>query len=163
MLDIPSISAVVVAIGVIVGLVFTVLELRNLVGQRQTDLVIRLHHTWISKEYREAWTRVLALEFENYNDFMKKHGPISSGKPASIAILMVGGFYESIGVLFHRKLIDIGLVEELLPVEMSWEKIKPIAEGWRKQVNEPRLAEWFEYLYNELQKRKQRLQQVKQQ
>ena len=102
------------------------------------------------------------MEFDNYNDFMKEHGPISSGKPASIAILMVAGFYESVGVLFHRKLIDISLDEELLPVEMSWEKIKPVVVGWRKQVNEPRVAEWFEYLYNEMQKREQRLQQIQQ-
>jgi len=37
MLDIPSISAIVAAVGVIVGFVFTVLELRNLVKARQTD------------------------------------------------------------------------------------------------------------------------------
>jgi len=162
MLDVSSASAVVVAIGVIVGVIFAVLELRDLVKTRQTDLVIRLHHTWISKEYREAWTRMLTLEFENYNDFVKKHGPITSGKLASVAILMVAGFYESVGVLLHRKLIDIGLVSDLFPVRMSWEKIKPVFVGWRKQVNEPRLAEWFENLYNEMQRREQRLQQTQQ-
>jgi len=35
MLDIPSISAVVAAAGVIIGVVLTVIELRNLVKQRQ--------------------------------------------------------------------------------------------------------------------------------
>ena len=160
MLDIPSISAVVAAVGVLVGVTLAYLEVRTLVKQRQTDLVMRLHHTWISKEYREAWTRVLTLEFEDYNDFVRKHGSITSGEPASVAILMVAGFYESVGVLFHRKLIDIDLIEELLPVEMSWEKIAPLFVGWRKQANEPRLAEWFEYLYNEMQKREQRLQQT---
>jgi len=43
MLDIPSISVMVAAAGVIVGVVFTVLELRNLIKQRQTDLVTRLY------------------------------------------------------------------------------------------------------------------------
>ena len=43
MLDIPSISAIVAAIGVIIGVVFTVLEPRNLVKTRQTDLMIRLY------------------------------------------------------------------------------------------------------------------------
>ncbi len=42
MLDIASISAVVAAGGVIVGVVFAVLELRNLVKTRQTDLALRL-------------------------------------------------------------------------------------------------------------------------
>ncbi len=42
MLDIPSISAMVAAAGVIVDVVFYLLELRNLIKQRQTDLVTRL-------------------------------------------------------------------------------------------------------------------------
>ncbi len=39
MLDIPSISAVVAATGVIVGVILTIVKLRNLVKQRQTDLM----------------------------------------------------------------------------------------------------------------------------
>ena len=94
MLDIPSISTIIAAIGVIIGVVLTVLEIRNLVDTRQTDLVIRLYSTFGSKEVQDAW-----------------------------------------------------------------EKIKPIAEGERKQTNRPQIWEWFEYLYNEMQKREQQLQQ----
>jgi len=35
--------------------------------------------------------------------------------------------------------------------------MKPIAEGMRKQYNQPDWYEWFEYLYNEMKKREQRL------
>ncbi|NIO38532.1 hypothetical protein GTO27_12670, partial [Candidatus Bathyarchaeota archaeon] len=55
MLDIPSISALVAVAGVIVGVILTVVELRNLVKQRQTDLVVRLYSTYGSKESQEAW------------------------------------------------------------------------------------------------------------
>ena len=55
----------------------------------------------------------------------------------------------------HRKLVDVDLIRELFAVRMSWEKMKPIAEGLRKQFNEPHLYEWFEYLYNEVRKREQ--------
>ena len=59
----------------IVGVVFAVLELRDLVETKQTDLVIRLHSTFESKEFQKvAWT-VSAQEFEDYNDFVKKFGP----------------------------------------------------------------------------------------
>lgn len=40
MLDIPSILAIVAAVGVLIGVVLAVLELRNLVRQRQTDLIM---------------------------------------------------------------------------------------------------------------------------
>ena len=41
-MDIASISAAVAAVGVIVGVIFAVLELRNLVRTRQTDLILRV-------------------------------------------------------------------------------------------------------------------------
>jgi len=56
-------------------------------------------------------------------------------------------------------MIDFRLVE-LLPAGMTWKKIKPIVEGIREQFNDPRFYEWFEYLYNEMQKREQRLRQI---
>jgi hypothetical protein len=43
-----------------------------------------------------------------------------------------------------------------------WEKLKPITEGMRKHYNLPELFKWFEYLYEETQKREQRLSQTQQ-
>jgi hypothetical protein len=40
MVDLTSISAILAAIGVLVGVVFAILELRNLVKTGRTDLVI---------------------------------------------------------------------------------------------------------------------------
>ena len=156
MLDIPSISAIVAAVGVIVGVVLTILQLRDLVKTRQTDLVMRLYSTFGSKEFNEARRKIMAREYKDYNDYEKKHG-LSE-------IVQVGTFFEGIGVLLHRKLIDISLVDDLFSsaIKLLWEKVKPIYGEWRKRSNRPQLAEWFEYLYNEMQKREQGLQQIQQ-
>jgi hypothetical protein len=155
MLDIPSITGIVAAVGVIVGVVLTVLQLRDLVKTRQTDLVVRLYSTFGSKESQEAWKKLRAREFKDYNDYEKKHGWSE--------VYQLGIFFEGIGVLLHRKLIDIELVDDLFtaPVKLTWEKVKPIAEELRKR-DIPTAWEWFEHLYNELQKREQRLQQIQQ-
>jgi len=147
MLDIPSITGIVAAIGVIVGVVFTVLQLRDLVKTRQTDLVVRLYSTMGSREFQDAWAKFMAREFKDYNDYEKKYGWVEA--------YQVGIFFEGIGVLLHRKLIDIGLVDDLFtsPTKMSWEKMKPLAEAFRKLFNLPHMGEYFEYLYNEMQKR----------
>ena len=50
-MDVASVSAVVAAGGVIVGVIFAVLELRNLVKTRQTDLALRLYSQFGSKEF----------------------------------------------------------------------------------------------------------------
>ena len=72
---------------------------------------------------------------------------------------MVANFFEGIGILLRRKLIDIALVDDLFSsdVIITWHKMKPIVEGWRKQFNRPQMSEWFEYLYNEMKKRERQL------
>jgi LPS sulfotransferase NodH len=36
--------------------------------------------------------------------------------------------------------------------------MKPMTEALRKYFNRPQMAEWFEYLYNEMKKREQKIQ-----
>jgi hypothetical protein len=62
------------------------------------------------------------------------------------------------------RLLDIDPVEKLLHghIERMWEKLKPLIEEIREAMNDPRLGEGYEYLYNEMKKRrKQKLQQSK--
>jgi hypothetical protein len=156
-LDIPSFSAVVAAIGVLVGVTLAYLEVRTLVKQRQTDLVMRLYSTFGSKEFLEARKTVLDLEFEDYNDYVKKYGEFGRVEAVSEVCM----FFEGIGVLLHRKLMDIGLIDDLfspISIKMIWEKMKPVIEGWRNQFNEPNTLEWFENLYTQMQKRGHSLQ-----
>ena len=158
MLDISSISAIAAAVGVIIGVVFATLQLRDLVKTRQTDLVMRLDATFGSKEFQEAWVETLRMEFKDYEDYLRKYGA-TSGKPAYVSVNMVANFFEGLGILLRRKLIDIALVDDLFSsdVIITWHKMKPIVEGWRKQFNRPQMSEWFEYLCNEMQKREQQL------
>jgi len=63
--------------------------------------------------------------------------------------------FDEVGVLLQRRLVDIGLVDALFgdAVKDVWEKVKPITPIHGREP--------FEYLYNELKKREQKLQQSK--
>ena len=76
MLDISSISAIAAAVGVIIGVVFATLQLRDVVKTRQTDLVMRLDSTFGTKEFQEAWVETLRMEFNDYKDYLKKYGTL---------------------------------------------------------------------------------------
>jgi len=156
MLDVPSISAIVAAIGVIVGVVFTYSEVGNLVKARRTDVSWRIYQSFCSKEFLEAVYKVWNLEFEDYNDFVKKYGPPFAENPVAVALAIVGNLYEGAGELLYRGLADYESVSNI-PIGMMWEKMKPIVEGARKQYNFPTLFNKFEYLYNETKKREQQL------
>ena len=153
MLDIPSISAVVAAIGVIVGVTLAYLEVRALVKARQTDVVMGLYSTFDSNELLEAIDKVIHSEYKDYNDVVKR---------GWLDVHKVGIFFEGIGVLLLRKLVDVSLVDDLFSgvIKIMWEKMKTVIEDYRKQEDYPQAYEWFEYLYDEMQKREQRLQQT---
>ena len=152
-LDVSSLSAIIAAVGVMIGVILTVLEVKNWVNTRQTDLVIRLYSTFGSDEIQEAWERIQTREFKDFDSYRKEYGLQDVNK--------VGWFFEGLGVLLRRKLIDISLVDDLFssPVKRAWEKLLPVAEGERNQTNRPQIWEWFEYVYNEMKKREQQLQQ----
>jgi len=151
--DITEISAVVAAAGVLVGVAYYILDMRNQTKLRQSDLLMRMHLAFSSRERCDATLKMGSANYEDFDDFVKKYGhPFAEG-PVQTEFLMMSMFFEGIGVLAKKKLVDIDLVAELFSVNLVWEKVKPIAEGLRKQLNTPKVYEWFEYLSNETKKR----------
>ncbi len=152
---ITEISAIVAAAGVLVGVVYYILDMRHQSKVRQTDLVMRLYSIFDSLEFQKVWEEVLKREAKDLNDYEKKY--------SQAEVLTVGLFFEGIGILLERKLIDIELVDDMftMPIKTTWEKLRDITLETRKVRNEPTDLEWFEYLYNEMKKREQKLQQSK--
>jgi len=164
MVDVSTISIVIAATSVVAGVIYYSFMLRNQAKARQMDLFMRLYLTWGSEDMKKATGRFLALKIKDYDDFVKKHGPIISAEPEHERsqiwedIDRIGWFFNGIGLLVHRKFVDIKLVDEFLGygVILAWEKIKPLVYGWREQYNMPKSFGWFEYLANELRKKEQR-------
>ena len=161
MVDVQTISIVIASAGVLVGVIYYILDLRHQsstrqieIETRQADLLMRLYSTWGSDEFQKAATEVVNLEFKDYNDFSEKYGK-KWETPTHMAVFKVCWFFNGIGVLLNSKLADIELIDKLFGymVKWLWEIMKPIVEGMRKQFNQPKSLEWFEYLYNEIKKR----------
>jgi hypothetical protein len=162
-LDVQTFSAIAAVIGVTVGIALTFLELRHLRKERQTNLVTDLYSTFSSKEFQIAFAQIDNLEFKNAEDFLERYGPKANveawGKWQSEA-----AFFEQVGILLHRKLIDITLVDDLLStaITQAWEKMAPIIKDRRERLGLPQIWEWFEYLYNEMKKRETKIQSTAQ-
>jgi len=71
-----------------------------------------------------------------------------------LAMTLLIGFYEGLGVLVRENLLDIRMVALLMtgPTKEFWEKLKPIIEEARERTNYPRMCSETEYLYEELMK-----------
>ena len=162
MLDIPSISAIVAAAGVLVGVVLAILELRNITKTRQMELIMSIYSLFTTREYMDAWEKLRTREAKDYDGYVKKHGLTD--------LMQVASLFEGLGFLLHKKFLHIDLARELMneSTKMAWEKVEPLVEDARERLSQRKPGEyvpiyrWFEYLYNELQKREQRLQQIQQ-
>ena len=72
MIDITEISAVLAAAGVLVGVVYYILEIRHQTKIRETDLEIRMNPVFnlTAIELQQAQLEVYALEYNDYDDFL---------------------------------------------------------------------------------------------
>ncbi|UCE11407.1 MAG: DUF4760 domain-containing protein [Candidatus Thorarchaeota archaeon] len=68
-------------------------------------------------------------------------------------VVSVMAFFEGVGVLVNRGLIDINLVGDMLstPIILAWQAVEPHIMARRKAVQRDQIWDWFEYLYNRIQ------------
>jgi len=149
-----TVSIVIASAGVFAAAIYYIFQIRHQTRLRQTDLTMRLYTSWVSEELTKPWLKVWNLEFADYDDFKKKYGTYFSDNSENVALLSVLNSFLIMGLLLQKKLVDPEIVSRL-PVSMTWNKVKPIVEGVRKQFNNSTMYEEFEYLYNEVKKRQQ--------
>ncbi len=156
MVNVQTISIAVASLSVVAGVVYYAIQIRHQSKTRQMDLLMRLYLTWGSEDMKKALQGVFALEFGDYEDFIKKYGLASQ---AWVDVDKVGWFMNGVGFLVHEGFVNIRLVLGLFHAQgwiMMWEKLKPVIEGVRKKFGFPESYVWFEYLYYEVKKREQR-------
>jgi hypothetical protein len=109
---------------------------------------MQLHDRWTSIEFKRLNREVRAMSWTDIEDFLSKYGPDTNPK-AYDKVRSLGSFYEGIGVLVNRKLIEPAMVDDLMSngIVSFWEQFGPALLEYRKR-NWPQAAEWVEYLYN---------------
>jgi len=158
MVDITEISAMVAAAGVLVGVVYYLLDVRNQAMMRKTELVTRLYsHLYGSEDLQRARKKVNSVTYKDYDDFVKNYGAPNSEEPIPMAIATVLYVFEEAGVLLSKKLVDVDLIDQLMgeSILSTWTNLMPLIKESRIRLNRPRVWRNFEYLYNEVKKREQ--------
>jgi len=160
MVDIQTVSIAIASAGVFLAAIYYIFQIRHQTRLRQTDLVMRLYSTFASEDHRKAGKKVIWITYKDYDDYVKKYGAPNSEDPIPTAVDTVLYFYDQVGVLLSKKLVDIDLIDQLFGynILLVGDKVMPILEEGRKRLNVPRFWRNFEYLYNEMKKREQKLQ-----
>ena len=156
MVSVETVSIVIAAVSVVIGVINSIMSNRKADQQRQTEidtrqaeLFMQLYNRYITREFRAAIIELQSWSWESYDDYMDKYGPLTNPEATTLHITTENVF-EGIGVLVQRGLIDKTLVIDLVWFALGnyWERFGPIWKEMRIRMGHPNLADHTEYLYN---------------
>jgi hypothetical protein len=144
MIDISTVASIITTISIVVGIVFTILEIRHLAQTRKTEVIMKIYERFGTREIVEAINRVGSAKFENITDYKKKYGFTD--------VTLIAELFEGIGVLLEQNLIDIKMVDSLFgpTINLLWVRMKPVLYAMREGLKEPFFFSHYEYLISRL-------------
>jgi hypothetical protein len=121
----------------ILAAVFAVWQLRMMTKDRRTQIVVDVFTRSSDPRFVDAVMRILDSEFKDAKE--------AEEKCYRDNLIMVGHYFEGLGLLLARKLVDRDLILEVWPYDAVWEKMKPWTIDLREKYGNESF-EWFEYL-----------------
>ena len=157
MVELSVIRDLVAIFGVLAGLTYYILTVRNADKARKIQLLMQLREAQRDTEYLKGVIEVSEAEWEDYEDFKRKyHSTINPDH--WVKRFKMWNFMDGIGYLLKQNLIDMESAYHLMQgtyVIMSWFKWGPVIEKQREEMG-PDYMIWFEYLADEMSKMRER-------
>lgn len=149
-----AVREVVTIVGVLAGLTYYVLTVRNATKARKTQTLMQIRDHQLNKEWMSDYIELLESEWTDYDDFLRKYDS-SVNREHYTKRYRLWTFLDGIGYHLHEGLIDRDSVYHLLQglgANMQWRKWKPVIEEQRRRYDNPDWWIWFEYLADEVTK-----------
>jgi hypothetical protein len=170
-MDIQTISIVIAAIGVFIAAINSIYASRRADEQRQltletqqhaletrqAQLFMQIYNRWTAKDMAAAYGLVrYKYSWQSVEESFEKYLP-DKDIDAYSNLQILHNFFEGLGLLVKRGLIDITMVEDLFSQRIlwHWERHKPVYLQARTMLNDPTQYDSIEYLYNLMKQRQQ--------
>jgi hypothetical protein len=137
-------------IGVLAAVISFLYEVKRQSRLKQSESIMKLS-PWFNisaVEMQEAIAKTCSMEFKDYDDYLAKY----DGKPEQTLFKVLANYYEGMGVLVKRRLMDADVVYDFWGdiIISSWEQFEPVIKGMRKDYGDPSVLMFWESLYNDL-------------
>jgi hypothetical protein len=137
-----AVASIISAVGLLGGTIVVAMQLRHMAKDRYVAATGTLFEIWESREFQEAQMWILhRLEERTWDEFLAKHrADFGEG-----AFHRVGGFYNRVGTLILRRLIDKDVTLRTMGgyAIAVWRKIEPLVREARR-VEHSNLFDDFE-------------------
>jgi len=114
---------------------------------RQAQLFMYMYDRWSEPDFLTHWNEIFSWEWTDYDELIENHW--SEANRVSFSTVAI--FFEGVGVLVKRNLVDISLVDDLMSGMLLsfWEKFgEPVIKIRQVRDNYPQYYEHVEYLYS---------------
>lgn len=142
-MELSLIFQIISNVSIILGIFFGILNLRNFQAMRKRESAILMLNSFQTMDFVRGLLLVLDL-------------PTGIGKKEMdqlpddeyLAIYMVIGTWERLGILIYQGEIDLDLFDNAYsgPVIQSWERLGKYITEFRTQLKRETAFEWFQWL-----------------
>ncbi|MEO6350098.1 MAG: hypothetical protein ABIP53_05555 [Candidatus Limnocylindrales bacterium] len=145
-MDLQTALGIVTTLAVVVGVFFGLVELRQALRARRDHAAVDIVRTVQTQEIRRAVTRVLALPSE------VDPAVISSDPTLLDAALAIDSACEMWGSMVFEGVVDLQMLDRMVGgwVRGTWRRLRPWVERERIDLDNPNVAEWWQWLYEML-------------
>lgn len=153
--DIAIASITIACVSIVVAAVAAVLQLRSQNKSTQAHLFMEIYDQFYNPEFHRRWMEIVyVIQKEDLFDSDGVPTFLTGNIDSFVETSSLCSFFEGLGLLVYKKLVAIDLVAELMstPLLLVWEKVEEFVKKTRLALGRPQVYEWFEYLYNEIQK-----------
>jgi hypothetical protein len=142
-----ALTGLVIAATAIGGFV----QIRQLQGQRRDTASVELVRVFLDSEFVRAFDLVLSLPEGISAAQLRERGSEYLAAVRTVALR-----FEMIGALVHRRVISFEVTEEVCrgAAVAVWRRLKSFVEATRIDRNHPLDMEWFEWLAEQFEKRR---------
>ena len=147
MLSISDDAAIISALGIVLGTIFVLLELRHMELHRNLDISMKLFEWAESDRLRKAFKWVEnEFEFEGYDKYKAQEAtnPEAADHPREVL-----AFLEQVGFLVEKKFVDLDIIDDRLDsyIISNWKKLEPWIMAFRKEKPDHHFGRHFQRLY----------------
>ena len=143
MVILEQVIFVVPVLALAASITYYAMAIRNQNKTRQTQLFLQLYNRLTDKQFYDEYIKEREQEWTDLDDYIEKYG---------VGPSLFSLYLEGVGLMVKNGQIDIQLVDDLMSslVIGYWRSHGELNLEMRKRMNLPQIAEWTEYLYNEI-------------